>query len=107
MDEDLLDPDFVTEKLIELEDRSRQKNLRIDGVEEKTPNETWDVCEEKVQSIIKEELGITAEIEFDRCHRTGKFKKNQPKPRTTVCRFLRRKNIKKFKKVKGYWYFYF
>ena len=41
LDEDLLDPDFVTEKLIELEDRSRQNNLRINGVEE-TPNERWD-----------------------------------------------------------------
>ena len=98
MDEDLLDPDFVTEKLIQLEDRSWRNNLRIDSVEG-TPNETWNVCEEKVQSIIKEELEITAEIEMDRCHRTGKFKKNQSKPRTTVCRFLRfsktNNNIKK------------
>ena len=38
LDEDLLDPDFVTEKLIEFEDRSQRNNLRIDGVEE-TPNE--------------------------------------------------------------------
>ena len=96
--EDLLDPDFVTEKLIELEDRSRQKNLRIDGVEE-TPNETWDICEEKVQSIIKGELGITAEIELDHCHRTGKFKKNQSKPRIIVYRFLRFKDKGKFLKI--------
>ena len=87
MDEDLLDLDFVTEKLIELEDWSRRNSLRINGVEE-TPNETWDVCEEKVQSITKEELGITAEIELDRCHHTSKLKKNQSKPRTIVCRFL-------------------
>ena len=98
MYEDLLDPDFVTEKLIELEDRSRQDNLRIDGVEE-TPNETWDICEEKVQSIIKEELGITAEIELDHCHRTGKFKKNQSKPRIIVCRFLRFKDNGKLFKI--------
>ena len=52
----------------------RRNNLRIDHVKE-TPNETWDVCKGKVQSIIKEELGITAEIELDRCHRTGKLKK--------------------------------
>ena len=74
MDEDLLDPDIVTKKLIGLEDQSRRNNPRIDVVEE-TLNETWDACEEKVQSIIKEELGITAEIELDRCHRTGKLKK--------------------------------
>ena len=52
----------------------RRNNLRIDNVKE-TPNETWDVCKVKAQSIIKEELGITAEIELDRCHRTGKLKK--------------------------------
>ena len=42
LDENLSDPDFVTKKLIEMEDKSRQNNLRIDGVEE-TPSETWDV----------------------------------------------------------------
>ena len=97
MDEDLLDPDFVTEKLIEFEDRSQRNNLRIDGVEE-TPNEIWDVCEEKFQSIIKEELEITVEIEFDLCHRTGKFQKNQSKSRTIVCRFLRFKDKEKILK---------
>ena len=61
-----------------------------------TPNETWDVCKVKAQSIIKEELGITAEIELDRCHRTGKLKKNQSKPRTIVSRFLRFKDKEKF-----------
>ena len=94
IEDDLLDPEYVMEKLIELEDRSRRNNLRIDGVEE-TPNETWDICEGKVQDIVVNKLGITAEIEFDRCHRTGKFKKNQAKPRTIVCRLLRFKNKEK------------
>ena len=62
---------------------------------EETSDETWDVCEEKVQSLIKEELKVTAEIELGRCHRTGKFKKNQSKSRTIVCRFLRFKDKKK------------
>ena len=97
LDEDLLDPDLVTEKLIELKDRSRQNNLRINGVEE-TPNETWDICEEKVQSIVKEELGIIAEIEMNRFHCNGKFKRNQSKPRTIVCRFLRFKDKEKILK---------
>ena len=81
----------------------RQNNRRISGVEE-TPNETWDISKEKVQSIIKEKLGITVEIELDRCHRTGKFKINQSKPRTIVCRFLRfkdkEKNFKNSRKLK-------
>ena len=62
---------------------------------EETSNETWDVREENVQSIIKEELGITTEIELDRCHHTDKFKKNQSKPRTTDCRFLQFKDKEK------------
>ena len=95
MDEDLLDPDFVTEKLIKLEVRSRQNNLRIDGVEE-TTNETWDVCEEKLQSI----KGIAAEIELDCCHCTCNFKKNQSKPITVVCGFLQFKDKTNFLKIK-------
>ena len=43
---DLLDSDYDTGKLIELQDRSRRNNLLIPGVEE-TPNETWDICEKK------------------------------------------------------------
>ena len=94
IEDNLLDPEYVMGKLIELEDRSRRNNLRIDGMEE-TPNETWNVCEGKVQDIVKNKLGITAEIEFDRCHRTCKFKKNQAKPRTIVCRLLRFKDKEK------------
>ena len=98
IEDDLLDPEYVMGKLIELEDRSRRNNLRIDGVEE-TPNETWDICEGKVQDIVKNKLGITAEIGFDRCHRTGKFKKNEAKPRTIVCRLLRFKDKEKICKT--------
>ena len=43
---DLLDSDYDTGKLIELQDRSRRNKLLIPGVEE-TPNETWDICEKK------------------------------------------------------------
>ena len=43
---DLLDSDYDTGKLIELQDRSRRNNLLIPGVEE-TPNETWDIFEKK------------------------------------------------------------
>ena len=32
IEKDLLDPDDVSAKLIELEDRSRRNNLRIDGL---------------------------------------------------------------------------
>ena len=39
IEKDLLDRDDVTVKLVELEDRTRRNNLRIDGLQE-TPNET-------------------------------------------------------------------
>ena len=69
--EDVLDPDYVINKLIELEDRSRRNNIRIDGIED-DQNETWDSCEEKVQKLIKEKLGLENEVEIERCHRMKK-----------------------------------
>ena len=47
----------MTDKLIELEDRPRHNNIRIDGIEEEQ-SETWDRCEKKAQQVIKENLGI-------------------------------------------------
>ena len=58
---DILDPDCVTNKLILLEDRSRRNNIRFDGIEEEQ-YETWDRCEEKVQKVIKDKLGIEDEV---------------------------------------------
>ena len=76
--EDLLDSDKVSSKLIELEDRSRRNNLRIDGIAE-DQNESWHECEEKVLEVIKEKLEIQDPIEIDRCHRMGKHKRNRPR----------------------------
>ena len=61
--EDVLDPDYVTKKLIELQDRSRRNTIRIDGIEEEQ-YETWDRCEEKVQKVIKDKLGIEDEVDI-------------------------------------------
>ena len=43
-----IDLDYVEQKLIDLEDRSRRSNLKVDGILE-TPGETWDDCKEKLQ----------------------------------------------------------
>ena len=67
IEKDLLDPDDVSAKLVELEDRSRINNLRIDGIQE-LPNETWKTCEEKFQDVLKNNLGFATEVEIDRCH---------------------------------------
>ena len=65
--EDILDLDYVTNKLIELEDSSRHNNICIDGIEEEL-YETWDRCEEKVQKGIKEKLGMEDKVEINCCH---------------------------------------
>ena len=44
IEDDLLNADEVSAKLIELEDRSQRNNLRIDGIREE-PNKTWEACE--------------------------------------------------------------
>ena len=38
-----IDPEYVYIKLVDLEDRSRRWNLRIDGVTERK-GETWEQC---------------------------------------------------------------
>ena len=51
-----INPDYVEQKLIVLEDRSRRNNLRVDGVLE-TSGETWEDCEEKLEQLFQEKLG--------------------------------------------------
>ena len=41
-----LDPALIADKLIELENRSRQHTLRVDGIKEKS-HQTWEDCERK------------------------------------------------------------
>ena len=53
--------EFTERKIFELEDRSRRTNLRTDGISE-IENETWDECEQEVQSLIKDKLGIAENI---------------------------------------------
>ena len=98
--------EFTERKIVELEDRSRRNNLRIDGITEKE-NETWDECEQEVQSLIKDKLGIAENIVIERAHRIKKKgnSENPGKPRTIVCRFLNYKDktniLKNAKKLKG------
>ena len=86
-EKDLLDPDDVSAKLVELEDRSRGNNLRINNLQE-TPNETRKACEEKVQETLKNNLGFTKEVEINRCHRVksrNQSGQHQGRPRTIIC----------------------
>ena len=84
LEDDLLDPNEVSKKLIELEDSSRRNDLRFDGQTE-DPNETWDGFERKVQDVLLNSLNIEGNIEIDRCHRFGK--RRGSRPRTIVHHF--------------------
>ena len=61
-----IDPKYVQDKITELEDRSRQNNIRIDGIKE-TKGDTWNDCEEKVQVLFAQKLGLDG-IETERAH---------------------------------------
>ena len=97
-----IDPEYIYIKLVDLEDRSRRCNLRIDGVTEKK-GETWEQCEEEIQNIFKEKLGLE-NINIERAQRS-KGKTNSNKPRTIVCKLLSYKQkkevLKNAKKLKG------
>ena len=56
----LLDPKFVMENLTELEDRSCQNNIFIDGIPERS-SEIWKICNKEVIKIIimKSKIDIT------------------------------------------------
>ena len=98
--QDLLDPKYVSSKLIELEDRSRRNNLRIDGIDEK-PNETWDECETRVQELVEVNLGITETTEFERCDQISaqtNCSKNQNRSRPIVCKVTKFKDKQKILK---------
>ena len=50
-----IDPEHVYNKLVDLEYRSTRYNLRI--VDERK-GETWEQCEDEIQNIFKEKLGL-------------------------------------------------
>ena len=82
-----IDPDYIQYKLVELEDRSRRNNIRIDRIEE-AEGETWEISETKATKAFKEKLGIEKEIIIERVHRTKRNYKDKDtkRPRTIVLR---------------------
>ena len=52
----------IENKLVDLEDRSRRNNLRINGIKE-GKNKTWEECEKRVNCFLEEKLDMdTSEI---------------------------------------------
>ena len=71
LEKEHLDSNDMSEKLLELEDRSRRNNLHSDVLKENT-NETWDDSEEKVQKEEWDTFNIRGDTKFDRYHGMGK-----------------------------------
>ena len=100
-----VDPEYVTSKLIDLEDRSRKNSLTMDGISE-SRNETLEECEEEIQKIFNEKLGIK-NVQIERVHRSKRSKSNNDseKPRTIVCMLLNYKQkeeiLRNTKELKG------
>ena len=93
----------IKNKLVDLEDRSRRNNLRINGIKE-GKNETWEECEERVNCFLEEKLDMdTSEIWIERAHRVGEKKRGQE--RQIVVQFNSYKNkldiLRNCKKLKG------
>ena len=99
IEDDLLDPNDVSSKLTESEDRSRWNNLRIDSIEE-TPNKTWEDCKIKIQELIKNKIKMIGHIEIDRCHQLAR-KTSHNCSRTIICHITKFKEKQKiFKNTK-------
>ena len=83
-----VDPEYVTNKLFDLEDRSRRNNLRIDGISE-SRNETWEECEDEIQKVFNEKFGVK-NVQIERAHRSkrNKSNNNSGKLRTIVCKLF-------------------
>ena len=101
-----MDSDFAYDELIDLEDRSRRNNLRVYGISN-SKYETWEKCEEKVDEVFREKLGLE-NIHIERADRVKRRKKDKSiKTRTIVCKLvsfkekkLFMKNVKKLKNTK-------
>ena len=68
-----LDPEYVHNKLVDLEDRSRRNNLMINEIKEKV-GEGWEDCEAEVETLFREKLDIEDKIIIERAHRAKKQK---------------------------------
>ena len=67
-----VDPEYVTDKLIDLGDRFRRNNLRINGILE-SRNKTWEEYEEEIEKVFNEKLDIK-NVQIETAHRSKRAK---------------------------------
>ena len=93
-----IDPENVEQKLIDLDDRSRRNDLIGDGILE-IAEISWEDCEEKLQQLLPEKLGLEYPTEIERAYRMSSRQNNMnngDNPRTIICILLRYKDKIKF-----------
>ena len=76
----------LQQHLARLEDYSRRKNIRIDGIDENV-NENWEQTQVKVQKMIDEKMNIN-DVKVEYAHRL-KNNENQRGPRTIIAQLNR------------------
>ena len=92
-------------RLIDLKDRSKWNNLKVDDIKHR-PNQTGEDSGNELNTLFKESLGIEEKVVIERAHRVraDKSKKGNT-PRTIVCRILNYKEkvkiLRNAKKLKG------
>ena len=100
MNDYMEDAENIHNKLVELEDPSRRNKIRIARIKEHN-KESWEECERRVHSMLKERLDIE-NVEIERAHRAKRKSRN--KQRTIACKLLRFKDkqniLKKAKLLK-------
>ena len=95
-----LDPEYVHTELVDLEDRSRRNNLRIDGIKKKV-GESWEDCKAEVEKLFREKLNIENKIIIERAHRAKK--KTKKTARTIICRLLNFRDKENILKIGESW----
>ena len=97
-----VDPEYVYNKLVDLEDGPRRYNLRVDGATERKGT-AWEECKEEVQNAFKVKLCLE-NIDIEEAHRP-KGETSSNKPRTIACKlfsYMEKKEVlKNVKKLKG------
>lgn len=80
----------LQDELLDIRCRSMQNNLIFCGLQEVKGED----CESRIKAFIREQMKITADIQFDRVHRLGRMPINSElsKPRKIVARFTKFKD---------------